>query len=114
MINVLHNVIFQSTAYLLWFLTTVSNLAIIYGNYGHFISPTEPSALSGAMYNALAGTVWSIGLGWLTYACIIGYGGDKLSIEKKDDYFMSHLKSKTFDNGNRFCRWHFQVLSTPF
>ncbi|XP_054707716.1 nose resistant to fluoxetine protein 6-like isoform X2 [Uloborus diversus] len=58
---------------LLWFLNVLFGLVIIYlmwpANQGKLPSNSEAAA-----YSALARTAWAVTLGWLTIACVYGYG----------------------------------------
>lgn len=69
------NKIKSPVAYLFWCLAIACNLAVLYGTYGQFLTLQEPPVLLSAIFNAVSGTIWAMGIGWLTYACISGYGG---------------------------------------
>ncbi|XP_076343531.1 nose resistant to fluoxetine protein 6-like isoform X2 [Tachypleus tridentatus] len=57
-----------------WCLSIACNLYVIYGIYpwnkGHL-----PSTEGAAIYTATHRTAWSLGLAWLTIACVTGHGG---------------------------------------
>ncbi|XP_075243252.1 O-acyltransferase like protein-like [Convolutriloba macropyga] len=58
----------------LWFVSLALLAFVIYGLsgmlYGHF-----PSFALSALYNSVSRTVWGIGLAWIVFACMHGYGG---------------------------------------
>ncbi|CAH1786929.1 unnamed protein product [Owenia fusiformis] len=57
-----------------WIVAAGLSLSTQYGLYGLFNeAPISPDVM--ALYDAVSRTVWSMGLGWVVFACVTGYGG---------------------------------------
>lgn len=57
-----------------WVVAIAVNLTILYSTWPAYLGYL-PSNVEASLYGSLARTVWAIGLSWLTFACISGYGG---------------------------------------
>ncbi|XP_044739779.1 O-acyltransferase like protein-like [Chrysoperla carnea] len=60
---------------LLWFLTAVVMLYIIFGNYPALDDNFHYSKLYNSLFIGLHRNLWALGLSWIVFACIHGYGG---------------------------------------
>ena len=68
---------FQIFVVLMWAVSIAMGLALLYGLF-HYnkdnFTVIEPSWL-GDLHAATFRTVWGLVLGWITYACLTGWGG---------------------------------------
>ena len=68
---------FQIFVVLMWIVSIAMGLALLYGLF-HYnkdnFTVIEPSWL-GDLHAATFRTVWGLVLGWITYACLTGWGG---------------------------------------
>ncbi|XP_076313904.1 nose resistant to fluoxetine protein 6-like isoform X2 [Tachypleus tridentatus] len=58
-----------------WSAAVACNLTIVFGLYQWNSGKSFPSKTTAAVYAALCRLGWSLGLSWLTIACVHGYGG---------------------------------------
>lgn len=57
-----------------WILGITANLSVLYSTWPAYQG--EPMSNAGSTtYSSLARSIWALGLSWLTFACIAGYGG---------------------------------------
>ncbi|XP_013785865.1 nose resistant to fluoxetine protein 6-like [Limulus polyphemus] len=57
-----------------WIITTVSCSAVIFGAYD-WHNGIKPNIVVGIIYASVHRTVFTLGLAWITCACVYGYGG---------------------------------------
>ncbi len=64
----------QVFALLGWVISAICCLSVVYGLYG-VSNGKSVSAEVSALYSAVNRDVWALGLAWVIFACITGYGG---------------------------------------
>lgn len=62
----------------MWLLTAVVMLYIIFGTYPELREDFQYSRLFSSIYVGLHRNIWTLGICWIVFACIQGYGGKKL------------------------------------
>ncbi|XP_044737962.1 nose resistant to fluoxetine protein 6-like [Chrysoperla carnea] len=60
---------------LLWLLTAAVMLYIIFGNYPGLDDNFQYSRLYNSLFTGFHRNLWALGLSWIVFACIHGYGG---------------------------------------
>jgi len=68
---------FQVLVVIFWFLASALNITILYGLYNELNSLNDyfMNATERAIYAGVHRTLWSIGVAWVIFACVTGYGG---------------------------------------
>lgn len=72
----------------LWFLTAAVMLYIIFGNYPGLDDNFQYSKLYNSLFTGFHRNLWALGLSWIVFACINGYGGKKYIIRVE----LTHIK----------------------
>ncbi len=87
----------KAIAVFLWLCALALSAAVVFGTYvpRKDSTPQEPSysnAAAGA-YNGLSKLVWGIVLSWTTFACVKGFGGERIDRERPNlkSYHFLHL-----------------------
>ena len=57
-----------------WIVAAVTGLALVYGLYG-VAQGTPLTTPVAAFYSSTHRTIWALVLGWVIFACVLGYGG---------------------------------------
>ncbi len=91
----------KAIAVFLWLCALVLSATVVFGTYvpRKDSTPQEPSysnAAAGA-YNGLSKLVWGIVLSWTTFACVKGFGGERIDRERpnlKSYHFYISLDKK--------------------
>ncbi|XP_022257468.1 nose resistant to fluoxetine protein 6-like [Limulus polyphemus] len=58
-----------------WIVAITCNMAIVFGLYQWNSNNSLPNKVTATVYAAFSRIGWSLGLAWLTIACLYGYGG---------------------------------------
>ena len=68
--------LFQPVVIIGWLVSIGLTIAVVFGLYGYMNPEYKPMDQDiAALYEATHRIVWSLGIGWIVFACVTGYGG---------------------------------------